>query len=85
MSSDAIAKFEAALAEWGGSYESKTYPALHGWTVPDDELGVYDAGQAERHYTKLKEFFAEVLRQICESADSFISSNRSRRRDRVPN
>ena len=61
MSSDAIAKFEAALAEWGGSYESETYPALHGWTVPDDELGVYDAAQAERHYAKLKAFFAEAL------------------------
>jgi carboxymethylenebutenolidase len=62
MSADAIAKFEAALAAWGGSYESETYPALHGWTVPDDELGVYDEPQAERHYTKLKAFFSDTLR-----------------------
>lgn len=61
MSSDAIAKFEDALAAWGGTYESETYPALHGWTVPDDELGVYDPAQAERHYVKLKTLFAESL------------------------
>jgi carboxymethylenebutenolidase len=63
MPSDAIAKFEAALAAWGGSYESETYPALHGWTVPDDELGVYDEPQAERHYARLKALFGETLRQ----------------------
>jgi carboxymethylenebutenolidase len=61
MSANAIAKFEAALAAWGGSYESETYPALHGWTVPDNELGVYDEPQAERHYAKLKAFFSETL------------------------
>jgi carboxymethylenebutenolidase len=62
MPADAIAKFEAALAAWGGFYESETYPALHGWTVPDDELGVYDEVQAERHFVKLKTLFGEILR-----------------------
>src|SRR5207237_436310 len=35
MPADAIASFEQALATWGGAYESETYDALHGWTVPD--------------------------------------------------
>jgi len=62
MPADVIAKFEAALAEWGGRFDSETYPAAHGWTVPDDELGVYDEAQAERHYSKLKSFFLENLK-----------------------
>ncbi len=60
MSADAIAKFEAALAAWGGAYESETYPAAHGWTVPGS--AVYDAPQAERHYAKLKALYADTLR-----------------------
>jgi carboxymethylenebutenolidase len=59
MPADAIAKFESALAAWGGVYESETYPALHGWTVPGGH--VYDEAQAERHYAKLKALFAETL------------------------
>lgn len=60
MPADAIAKFEAALAVWGGNYESETYPALHGWTVPGGHI--YDEPQAEQHFTKLKALFAETLR-----------------------
>jgi carboxymethylenebutenolidase len=60
MNAEAIAKFEAALAQWGGAYESETYPAMHGWTVPGGE--VYDVAQAERHFAKLKSLFAETLR-----------------------
>jgi carboxymethylenebutenolidase len=59
MPADAIAKFEAALAAWGGRYESETYPAAHGWTVPGGH--VYDHAQAERHYAKLTELFAQTL------------------------
>jgi carboxymethylenebutenolidase len=60
MPAEAIAKFEAALKEWGGTFESETYPAKHGWCVPGSE--VYDDVQAERHYVKLKSLFAETLR-----------------------
>jgi carboxymethylenebutenolidase len=60
MPAEAIAKLEAALAAWGGKYESETYPALHGWTVPEGH--VYDEAQAERHYAKLKALYTETLR-----------------------
>ncbi len=54
MPAGAIAKFEAALAAWGGRYESETYTgALHSWTVPDSP--VFDQPQAERAFQKLAE------------------------------
>jgi len=56
---EAISRFEVALKAWGGRYESETYPALHGWTVPGGH--VYDEPQAERHYAKLTALFAETL------------------------
>jgi carboxymethylenebutenolidase len=56
MPADAIAKFEEALAAWGGSYESETYDALHGWTVPDS--AVYDEREAERAFAKLRNLLA---------------------------
>jgi len=60
MSAEAIEKFEAALAAWGGQYESETYQgALHSWTVPDSQ--VYNQSQAERAFGKLVELFAETL------------------------
>jgi carboxymethylenebutenolidase len=62
MPAEAIAKFEAALEAWGGDFRSETYPAAHGWTVPDDELGVYDRAQADRHFEALKSFFATNLK-----------------------
>lgn len=52
MPADAIAKFDAALAKWGGYYESEVYAgAGHGWTVPDNT--VYNGPQAERAYASL--------------------------------
>jgi carboxymethylenebutenolidase len=59
MTAEAIGKLEAALAAWGGRFESETYPALHGWTVPGGH--VYDAEQAERHFDKLTELFDGAL------------------------
>ncbi|MBV8518449.1 MAG: dienelactone hydrolase family protein [Acidobacteria bacterium] len=59
MSADAIAKFEEALVAWGGRYESETYDALHGWTVPDS--AAYDEGEAERAFAKLRALFAAAL------------------------
>lgn len=59
MPEDAIKSFEQALADWGGRYESETYPARHGWCVPG--MPVYDEQQAERAFAKLKQLFAETL------------------------
>ena len=61
MPAEAIVKFESALKTWGGKYESETYPAGHGWTVPD-HAGVYDEKEAERHYVKLFELFDATLK-----------------------
>jgi carboxymethylenebutenolidase len=60
MPEEAIQKFNAALAAWGGRHESETYEgALHGWTVPNGP--VYNEPQAERAFVKLTELFAETL------------------------
>jgi carboxymethylenebutenolidase len=55
MPAEAIAKLEDALAQWGGRYESETYDARHGWTVPDS--AAYDEREAERAFAKLMEVF----------------------------
>lgn len=60
MPAAAIEKFESALTEWGDRYESKSYDALHGWTVPDS--AAYDEPEAERAFAALREFFATTLR-----------------------
>ena len=60
MPREAIAKFDDALAAWGGKYESESYEgAYHGWTVPDSP--VYNEPQAERAYGKLTGLLAETL------------------------
>lgn len=61
MPGEAIEKFEKALAEWGGDYESEVYDdSHHGWTVLDSP--VYNQPQAERAYAKLAELFAQTLK-----------------------
>jgi carboxymethylenebutenolidase len=61
MTAEDIARFEEALAAWGGKYESETYAgASHGWTVPDNP--VFKQAQADRAFGKLKELFAATLR-----------------------
>jgi len=60
MPADAIAGLEGALGEWGGAFESETYDARHGWTVPDSRA--YDEPEAERAFSKLRALFAETLR-----------------------
>jgi carboxymethylenebutenolidase len=60
MSADAILHFEAALADWGGSFASETYDgASHGWTVPDNP--VFNPTQADRAFAKLTQLFQEAL------------------------
>jgi carboxymethylenebutenolidase len=59
MPAEAIRKLEDALDGWGGEYESETYDARHGWTVPDS--AAYDEAQAERAFGKLRALFAATL------------------------
>jgi carboxymethylenebutenolidase len=60
MSAEAIEKFEGALEQWGGAYQSETYPARHGWMIPGREI--HDPKQAARGFTKLMELLDETLR-----------------------
>jgi carboxymethylenebutenolidase len=61
MSTEAIAKFDSALAAWAGKYESEVYEgAFHGWTVPD--APVYNQPQADRAFEKLTGLFASTLK-----------------------
>ena len=60
MPQESIEKFEAALREWGGQFESETYEgAYHSWTTLDSP--VYNQPQAERAFQKLTQLFAETL------------------------
>ena len=58
MPASAIKSLEADLARWGGLYESETYNAHHGWTVPDNPA--YDKPEAERAHRKLTSLLASL-------------------------
>jgi carboxymethylenebutenolidase len=61
MPQEAIEKLDAALAAWGGKYQSEVYDgAFHGWTVPD--AGSYNQAQAEKAFGRLTELFASAVR-----------------------
>lgn len=60
ISPEAIAKFERALADWDGKFESRTYGASHGWTVPGSP--VYNEREAEGAFAKMMEMFAATLK-----------------------
>jgi carboxymethylenebutenolidase len=61
MPAEAIEKLDAALAAWGGKYESEIYEgASHGWTVPGSP--VYNEAQAERAFAKLSQLLAASLK-----------------------
>jgi carboxymethylenebutenolidase len=60
MPAEAIEKFEQALREWGGSFESETYPARHGWMIPGAR--VHSPEEAERGFAALMEVFDNSLR-----------------------
>lgn len=60
MPADAIARLDAALAAWGGTYTSEVYAgAHHGWTASDG--AAYDAGQAERAFRTLVDLLNTTL------------------------
>jgi carboxymethylenebutenolidase len=61
MPAEAIEKFDAALAAWGGKYVSEVYEgASHGWTTAGGP--VFNRAQAERAFEKLTALFAETLK-----------------------
>jgi carboxymethylenebutenolidase len=61
MPPEMIEKFDRALEEWGGSYESEVYAgARHGWMIPGRE--VHNPEQAARGFEKLMELFDTALR-----------------------
>ena len=52
MTQEALDALDAALAAWGGRYESEVYEgAFHGWTSSDS--AVYNPAQAQRAFDKL--------------------------------
>lgn len=59
MPADKIQLLEEALRAWGGSWESETFPARHGWTVSDSAS--FDPGQAERALEEVMALFRTYL------------------------
>ena len=51
---------ERALGEAGVSHTIETYPARHGFAVPDNDS--YDPAAAERHWTAMEQFFGSALK-----------------------
>lgn len=61
MPAEVIAKLQAALRAWGGSYESETYVgAKHGWMTADGKA--YNPQQADRGFAKLLSLFDAALK-----------------------
>lgn len=61
MTAEQIGKFETALKSRGGMYESRTYDAEHGWTVPDNPA--YNQAEAEKAFTALTGFLKRAAGQ----------------------
>lgn len=53
------ALLEQSLKDAGVDYTLETYPALHGFAVPDNPT--YDAGAAARHWDALRDLFGSTL------------------------
>jgi carboxymethylenebutenolidase len=61
MDAAAIERFDEALKQWGGTFESEIYSgASHGWTAAGSP--VYNPEQAERAFEKLTELFSVTLK-----------------------
>jgi carboxymethylenebutenolidase len=52
-------QLEKALTAAGVDHKIETYPAAHGYAVPDNAS--YDAAAANRHWTAMREFFGANL------------------------
>jgi carboxymethylenebutenolidase len=53
------ARLAQALSDGGVDHTIETYPALHGFAVPDNPT--YDHDAAERHWRALGELFGAML------------------------
>ena len=53
-------RLEKALTQAGVRFTAETYPAAHGWMMPD--FPVYDPAAAERGWGALRELFRRTLR-----------------------
>ena len=51
---------EAALTDAGVRFRTETYPAAHGWMMPD--FPVFDSEAAERGWSTLNAMFRRILR-----------------------
>ena len=59
FTADHAEQLEKALTAAGVEHKIETYPAAHGYAVPDNRS--YDADAAERHWRATREFFAANL------------------------
>ena len=57
--SDVPARLDEALTNAGVPHTIETYPAHHGFAVPDHPA--YDEAAAERHWSALRALFAATL------------------------
>ena len=55
-------RLKTALAQAGVRYSTETYPAAHGWMMPD--FPVYDHAAAERGWVEMLALFDRNLRQV---------------------
>ena len=55
-------RFEAALNQANLRYRAETYPAAHGWMLPD--FPVFDEEQAERGWASLADLFSRQLNRV---------------------
>ncbi|WP_420136280.1 dienelactone hydrolase family protein [Sphingomonas sp.] len=53
-------RFEQSLKDAEVEYRAETYPAAHGWMMPD--FPVYDADAAERGWAEMLDLFSRTLR-----------------------
>jgi len=60
MPAEAIAKFEKALGASAGKFQSETYDAPHGWSVPGSPM--YREPEAEKAFQKLTELLRAALK-----------------------
>jgi carboxymethylenebutenolidase len=59
FTADHAEQLEKALTAAGVEHKIETYPAAHGYAVPDNAS--YNAAAADRHWTATREFFAANL------------------------
>jgi carboxymethylenebutenolidase len=59
FTADHAEQLEKALEAAGVEHTIETYPAAHGFAVPDN--GPYDAAAAERHWNAMRDFFGAHL------------------------